>query len=184
MLRFLAASYAKLAYRFKLEKDAAHADLNAALSARLAAEKRSLMEQLNYDADLLDKQAEDIDKRIQEVAAMEAAGFWQCECGSESPDAVAAGTARYCENCGDQMKILRRDLMSEQEKNESDNERREVENIARSKREEAKAKRTQASAESKSAEESQKTAHHFRAQATNGRSAADKLRNIKPSESN
>jgi len=51
MIRLLAKIYASLAYRFKLEKEAATNEINAALSTKRAAEKRELVNQLNAEAD-------------------------------------------------------------------------------------------------------------------------------------
>jgi len=53
MIRLLAKIWAKLAYRFKLEKEAATNEINAALSSKRAAEKRQLVEQLNAEADAI-----------------------------------------------------------------------------------------------------------------------------------
>jgi hypothetical protein len=55
MIRFFARWWAKRRYIFSMETEAAVHDLNAGLSAQRAKEKRSLVAQLNADADAIDE---------------------------------------------------------------------------------------------------------------------------------
>lgn len=165
MFRFLAKVCAKLAYRFKLEKEAATNDLNAGLSARLAREKRKFVEQLNKEADVMET-------RIKQVAEMEEKGFWLCENGHEQEDAEPDGLAKLsidCDKCDAQSKYIKRSEMSGQEKYESDKERGETEKIVQSKRDQAKD-------ETKNMDGSEAAAKYFRNQAANSRATADKVR--------
>jgi hypothetical protein len=161
--------YSKIAYRWRHEREAALNDLNGRLADRTASEKRTLVERLNKEADT-------IDARIKEVAAMEEKGFWLCENDHEEPISTAfAGIeleiSRDCSTCHKPMKLVRRDLMSGQEKYESDKERGEAEKIVASKREQAKG-------ETENAEGSDQTAKFFRDQAAKARSTAEKIRSL------
>jgi hypothetical protein len=170
MFSYFAMVWAGISYRWELLVGAGKADVSAALSVNLATEKRNLVDQLN-------KQADDIEKRIAEVAAMEENGFWECENGHEKPSIhgdfggkdVAVDSP--CPACGMPTKFISRDAMTGQEKYESDKERGEAEKIVAD-------KRTQAKAEADNAENSEKTAKYFRDQAANGRQVAEKIRNI------
>src|SRR5260370_34490059 len=69
MLRALAKTWAKLSYLWEHEVAAVKSDINAALSARLAAEKRALVAQLTKEADTIEEniknvEAEDAGKQI------------------------------------------------------------------------------------------------------------------------
>jgi hypothetical protein len=62
MVRFFSRFWAKRKYIWHQEGEAAMNDLNAAISLQRAADKRDLIVQLN-------KEADDIEKNIREVAA-------------------------------------------------------------------------------------------------------------------
>jgi hypothetical protein len=105
MFRFLAKVYTKIAYRWRHERESALNDLNGRLAERTGSEKRTLVKQLNKEADTMDA-------RIKEVAAMEEKGFWLCDNGHEMdsatwpcgvcdndgkwPDAVAGDVINVC----------------------------------------------------------------------------------------
>jgi hypothetical protein len=55
MIRFFARIWAKKKYVWRLEVEAATAELSALLSANRAAEKRALAEQLNKEADAIEQ---------------------------------------------------------------------------------------------------------------------------------
>jgi hypothetical protein len=59
MIRFLARWFAKRKYVFTLELNAAESDINANLAANRAKERRDLTEQLNQEADDIDKSITD-----------------------------------------------------------------------------------------------------------------------------
>src|SRR3954468_7198032 len=65
MIRMLARFWAKRRYIWRQESEAALNDLNAAVSLQRAKDKRDLIVQLN-------KEAEDIEKNIEKVAAEDA----------------------------------------------------------------------------------------------------------------
>lgn len=168
MLRFIAKRYAKAQYRFRQEVEAATNDLNAGLALRTAAEKHKLVAQLT-------EQADQMDTRIKEVSEMEEKGFWLCgKCGAENIDAPAVpqaeGSVIHCD-CGEPMKLIKRDRMNGQEKYESDRERKDAEDLS-------KAKREQAKAEEENAAQSEKAAKYFQALATNTRNTAEKIRKL------
>jgi hypothetical protein len=184
MLRILAKVWARLAYRWQNETQAHTAELNAGLSTRLAGQKHTLAAQLN-------KEADDIEKRIAEVSALEDAGYWLCVNGHERrlcscalfgqvaivhvtgcPLEPVNGVVKCAEkNCDKPMKLIKRELMSGQEKYESDKERGEAEKIVANKRQQAKAEEDNAAG-------SEKTAKYFLDQATNSRAVADKIKKL------
>lgn len=182
MIRFIAKRYAKARYRFKQEVEAETNELHAKLAERLAKEKRTTAAQLT-------KEAEQMDARIKEVEEMEIQGYWLCEdghergpCGCSRPGVPAIVHASgcslevidplkdpKCRECGKQMKLIKRDQMTAQEKYESDKERGEAQDIANQKRDQAKA-------EEDSAVESERAAKYFRGISQNNRSVANKIR--------
>jgi hypothetical protein len=169
MIRILAKIWAKTSYIFSFEAQAQKSELSAALASKNAQEKRDLIEQLNTDADTMED-------RIKHMAEMEEKGFWECENGHElylGNEAVEneAGTPVHCAQCDKEMKLVKRSLMTGQEKYESDQDRKEAEKLAA-------AKRQQAEEESKAVSEAEKTAQYFRNMAANARSTADKIRHL------
>src|ERR1039458_923880 len=168
MLRIFARWWARKKYVLSQEVEAATNDLNAGLSLRLSTEKRALIEKLN-------KEADEMDARIKQVSEMEEKGFWLCgKCGAENIDAPAVpqaeGSVIHCD-CGEPMKLIKRDQMTGQEKYESDKERKEAEDIAKSKREQAKA-------EEENAVNGEKTAKYFKGLAENNRTIANRIRQL------
>src|SRR5580704_17876948 len=98
MFRFIAKRWARAAYVFRQETEAATNDLNAGLSLRLATEKRAVIEKLN-------KEADEMDARIKEVGEMEEKGYWLCEDGHEFAEPVpqdpeTSDFPNPCPQCG------------------------------------------------------------------------------------
>jgi hypothetical protein len=169
MIRALAKWAAKKYYVFNQEFQASTADLHAGLSLRLAGEKRELIEKLN-------KEADDIEANIKAVDEKLATGYWECENGHEEPQSTAFAEieleiARQCSTCHKPMKMVRRDLMTGQEKYESDREKAEAQKIATN-------KRAQAKAEEENAAGSEQTAKYFQDQAKNNRTIAERIRSL------
>lgn len=169
MLKILAKLWAKRQYVWKQEVEAATNDLHAGLSLGLAGEKRALIEQLN-------KEADEIEAKIKSMDEMLEKGFWECENGHETDASSgntavdSAGQTPLC-NCGAPKKFIKRDLMTGQEKYESDKERKDAEQIAENKRATAKA-------EEENLAGSEKSAKYFRDLAENNRELANKLRKL------
>jgi len=135
MIRVLAQWWAKKQYIFKQEVEAATAELHAGLSLKLATEKRTLIEQLNNEAD-------DIDTNIKAVDEKLATGYFECENGHEKVGVLRqklGGEERRCIECDAAVKYVSRELMTGQEKTQADRERNEAQTIAANKREQAKA---------------------------------------------
>jgi hypothetical protein len=171
MLRIFARYWAKKKYIFSQEVAAATNDLNAGLSLRLSTEKRALIEKLN-------KEADEMDARIKEVSEMEEKGYWLCENGHENNESVQTTAFSgieiippLCKDCQKPAKFIKRDLMTGQEKYESDKERKEAEDIAKQKREQAKA-------EEENAVNGEKTAKYFNGLAANNRTIAERIRQL------
>jgi len=170
MFRFIAKRWARAAYVFRQEVEAATNDLNAGLSLRLATEKRALIEMLN-------KEAVDLDARIKEVSEMEEKGYWACENGHETPwneidgDGSEPMACPHDATCRLPAKLIKRDQMTGQEKYESDKERAQAESVLKQKREQAKA-------EEENAANGEKTAKYFRGLAENSRTIAERIRNL------
>ncbi len=173
MIRLLAKWAARKYYIFSQEFQASTADLHAGLSLKLAAEKRALIGQLNKDVDEIEANIKAVDEKL-------TAGYWECEGGHEwasMPNVRPARnhSAKLCvvnvngNECGGEVRLIKRDLMTGQEKYESDKERNEAQTIAANKREQAKA-------EVENAVGSEKAAQYFKGQAANNRQVADKIR--------
>jgi hypothetical protein len=167
MLRAIAKIYAKLSYLFALEVESAKNEINAATAKRKADEKRKLVEQLNAEADA-------IEKNIKEVAEKEEKGYWLCECGKENSDVPplpqTTGHKVHCD-CGKEMKLVKRSDMSGQEKYESDKELKDAEKIIAE-------KRALATQEATNVSEGEKVAQMLRGRAADSRAFADKIRQI------
>jgi hypothetical protein len=164
MIRWLAKLWAKWAYVWRLEAEAATNDISAELAARRAVERRENAEQLKAEADVLEQ-------RITSYSEKEERGFYICENGHEydeppksDPDKIPA-----CGVCGASLMFIKREAMSGKERYESDQERKEAEKILASKRQLVEE-------EIKGAEGGEATARHFRGQAENGREVARRAR--------
>lgn len=169
MFRFIAKLAAKIAYRWKQEREAETNLLNAGLASQLAQEKRDLIARIT-------KEADDMDARIKEVAEMEMKGFWVCENGHEEPmstasDGIKLDISLPCSTCKQPMQFIKRDQMSGKEIYESDKDRGEAEKIAQSKRDQAKQLENEVS-------EGEKAAKYFRELAKNNRTVAEKVRRL------
>jgi hypothetical protein len=166
MLRMFARWWARKKYIFSQEVEAATNDLNAGLASKLAAEKSALITRLEAEAD-------EMDARIKEVSELEEKGYWLCENGHERGfvDQPSEGAPTFCRVCQSPAKLIKRALMTGQEKYESDKERGQAEDIAKQKRDQAKA-------EEENAANGEKTAQYFRGLAENNRSVAEKVRRL------
>jgi hypothetical protein len=167
MIRFIAKLYAKLAYRWHFETDAETNECHAKLAAKNAQIKRELVEQLN-------KEADGLDARLKQMAEMEEKGFWECENGHEKADAFLpehVDDPSRCLDCKAPAKFIKRDLMSGQEKYESDKGKEEAQKLLA-------AKRQQAEQESANVSEGEKAAQYFRGMATNSRATAEKIKHL------
>lgn len=183
MLRSFAKWWARTSYVFKLEAEAERGDINAAIARRNAGEHRKLAEQINAEAD-------GIEKRIAELSDMEEGGYWQCEDGHEFIDkcicngyqgmAVVHGegcrlavTPSTCPfpKCSAPVKLVKRSDMTGKEKYESDQERKDAEKMMQEKRELAKAKEGDAA-------EAERNAQYLAGLAENSRAFANKIRHL------
>jgi hypothetical protein len=175
MLSLFARIWAKWKYRFELLHESARTDINARLAENRAAEVRTFVAQLRDKVD-------EIEKRIKEYAEKEEKGFWQCANGhewNEMPNLrpVQDRPANLCvtkvngKECGGEVKFIKRDQMTGQEKYESDKERKDAEQMAEQNRQLATEKE-------KTAEGGEQTAKTFRAQADNARVVAEKIRKL------
>ena len=167
MIRSFAQWWARRKFIWKIEIEAVTQDLQAALSAQRAKEKRDLATQLR-------KEADDMETRVTQMAAMEENGFWLCDDGHEKPDAFipeTEGEGRTCLDCHKPTKFIKRSEMTGQEQYESDKGRKEVETMIAEKRKLA----DQHDTDVKGGED---TAKHFRRQATSSREVADRLRKL------
>lgn len=167
MFKFIAKRFAKTRYVFSQHVGAATNDLNAGLATRQAEEKRDLAASLTKDADTMDARIKEMDEKLDK-------GFWECENGHEDsvppPVPQAPGHEITCA-CGKTMKLVKRDLMTGQEKYESDKERGEAQKMAED-------KRAQAKAAEEDAANSDKTAKYFRDLAESNRSVAERVRRL------
>jgi hypothetical protein len=168
MLKAFARWWARRRYIFKQDFEATLEELQAALSAQRAQEKRDAAAQLRKDA-------EDMESRVKEMAEMEERGFWLCENGHEHADVLLPETiddlTRRCLECKSPAKLICRDLMTGQEKYESDKQRKEVETMIANKRQLAE----QYDKDAKGGDE---TAKHFTKQAASSRDVAERLRKL------
>jgi hypothetical protein len=76
MMKLLARWWARRRYIWKQDFEATLEELQAALSAQRAQEKRDAAVQLRKNAD-------DMEARVKQMAEMEEKGFWLCENGHE-----------------------------------------------------------------------------------------------------
>jgi hypothetical protein len=154
MLRAIAKWYARRVYIWQLEFEAGKSDVNAAIAKRNADETRKLAEQLNTDADVLDKEADAIQANIKEVEAEEQKRF-------QTDEYKKLTKQEQYED----------DRASQQEKNAA------VQLIGE-KRASATEKRGLAAEHAKSVSEKEQTAQSLRGLAANSRMFADKIREL------
>ena len=193
MIRSLARWYARRKYRWATELEAGVADLQAALSAQRAGQKRDMAAQLR-------KEAEGMEAHVASMTEMEEKGFWLCDNGHEKADAflrtslkpdfkecddcaknpgspvlcddcLKRRAGRTCLDCKAPTKFIKRDLMTGQEKYESDKQRKEVETMIAEKKKLA----DQYDTDAKGGED---TAKHFTRQAASSREVADRLQKL------
>lgn len=167
MVKLIARIWAKLSYVFVLESEARKSEINAVVARTNAQTYRS-------GAEAMHKEANGIEQRINELAVLEDKGYWLCENGHELPgDALtpADGTLPACNQCGKPLTIIKRELMSGQEKYESDKERKEAEKMVAEKRGLAQQQEARAA-------EAEQTATTLEGMAANSRTFAQKIREI------
>ena len=182
MIRIIARFWAKKKYVWREELDAATKDLNASAAQYRAGERRQAIAKLNAEADA-------IDANIKRVDELQEKGYWMCEDGHEKVacdlslcreheammceecKTVAAGDVLVCEQCKKPMKLIRRDLMTGQEKYESEKERREAQQMA-------DANRKAAADHEEQIKGHEDTAAMFRKQAKQSREFAELLRKL------
>jgi hypothetical protein len=174
MIRLLAKWRAKRNYVWKLLIEGETSDINAALAARNAQAKRELSQKLTADADAIEENIRKVDVQLDK-------GYWLCEDGHEMENqpptkpsdekfngiTIAKPT---CE-CGKPAKEIRRDLMTGQEKYESEKERKEAEQVAVE-------KRKQAAEEEKGAADGEGVVKYHRTIAENARQTAEKIKSL------
>lgn len=167
MIRAYAKWRAKRRYIFSEELDAATKDLNASAAQYRAGERRKEIKRLTAEA-------EAIEASIKRVDELQEKGYWLCEDGHESenvePDAVAKSSIP-CDKCGKPAKFVKCDLMTGQEKYESEKERKEAEKMAAANREAVKQHEEQIKGH-------EDTAAMFRKQAQQAREFAELLRKL------
>lgn len=174
MLRALAKWYARRSYIWTLEVEAGKGDVNAAIAQRNADEARKIAEQLNAEADAIDKNIEAEQTKLEK-------GYWECGKGHEMDlqpptkpsDEKFNGipVAKPTCPCGSPAKLVELDLMSGQEKYELEKQKKDAQSIAAEKRGLAEQQR-------KSVSEKEQTAQSLRGLAANSRMFADKIREL------
>ena len=169
MIRIFAQWWARKKYVFREEMDAALKDLNASAAQYRAGERREAITKLTAEADA-------IEASIKEADAKMAKGFWLCECGRDEPIGTAFGgveleISRKCGACQKDMKLIRTDLMTGQEKYEAEKERKEAQQMA-------DANRKAAADHEEQIKGHEDTAAMFRKQAQQTREFADLLRKL------
>jgi len=122
----------------------------------------------------LTKDADEMEARIKQVAEMEERGYWECANGHEEllakPDEHQP--VNHCMKCGStEVKWLKRDLMTGQEKYASDKDRADAEKLVAARREAIAGKQ-------KDLENQEATAKYFRGQSNSSRQLAEALRNV------
>src|SRR5579884_1739933 len=137
MIRFIATWCSRWQYRWKNEKEGGLNHWMGKVQEKKAAEMRKQITQLTADADARDA-------RIKQMAEMEERGYWTCENGHESTMAAPETQLPTCKECGKPAKFIKRELMSGQEKYESDKERKESENLLEAARKDIAAHEEQA----------------------------------------
>ena len=94
MIRIISKWWAKPSYLWSLEVEGHKNLINAATAKRNADDKRKLVEQLNAEADA-------IEKNVKEYAEKEEKGFWLCENGHETGDGIQPPPENRIPNCPD-----------------------------------------------------------------------------------
>ena len=135
MIRYFAKVWAKVRYVFNEEVAAANHEINANASAYRANERRQQIKELTSQADSIEERIKDLDEKQEK-------GYWLCEDGHEfdasgyegdlAKPEVAAAIAyghKKCATCGKPSNFIKRDLMTGQEKYESEKERKEAEQM-------------------------------------------------------
>jgi hypothetical protein len=170
-LRFIAKWWANVKYRFREEEEAALKDLNASAAQYRAGERREEVKRLNAEAD-------GIEANIKRVDELQEKGYWLCEDGHEFTGGSILRTINGVEtdtctvyDCEKPAKHIRRDLMTGQEKYESEKERREAQQMADANRRAAKEHEEQIKGH-------EDTATMFRKQAQQAREFAELLRKL------
>jgi hypothetical protein len=116
-------------YVWKEETAASMQDLNASAAQYRAGERRKAVTKLSANADAIDaniKRADDLQEK----------GYWLCDDGHADTAGPAEEGVSHgrCSKCDKTMKYIRRDLMTGQEKYESEKKRGEAEKMAEANR--------------------------------------------------
>src|ERR1035441_3142051 len=131
MLNLIAKWWAKKRYVWAELSQAANLDLNASAAQYKANQRRE-------EVKALTEQADAIEANIKRLDELEEKGYWLCENGHENGDAILPEGAeqRACPVCRKPAKYIRKDLMTGQEKYESEKERKEAVQMAEANRKE------------------------------------------------
>jgi hypothetical protein len=182
MLRATATWLARWKYIWNKESEAGLNEWSARVAEQRAKDSRDLIVKLTNDAD-------ELEARIKQMAEMKEKGFWLCEDGHEKPKcmlslcdeheemqckdckAESAGNPVTCDACDKPMRLIKRDLMTGQEKYDSDKGRKDAEKMLAARRQEITDKETEAG-------QQEATAKYFRQQSVSARTLAESLRNL------
>ena len=169
MLRYFAGVWARFSLRWRYETEASTNEHMARVQRRKAINAREEILRMTKDADAHEA-------RLKQMAEMEEKGYWECENGHEtdassgSTAVDSTGTLALC-FCNAPKKLVRRDLMSGQEKYESDKDRKESETMLANARAEISAKEDNAKMQ-------EATVDYFLKRAASARAEADAVRNV------
>jgi hypothetical protein len=168
MLRAIATWIARWKYVWNKETEAGLNEWSARVSEQKAQESRGLITKMKQEAD-------DLEARIKHMTEMEEKGFWLCENGHEETQGREAepkeGGQWVCKECFKPLKYVKRDLMTGQEKYDSDKDRKDAEKLLAARRQEITDKETEA-------DQQGATAKYFRQQSESSRRLADSLRKL------
>lgn len=170
MIRFAAKIWARISYLFVLEVEASKNEINAGTAKRNAADKHKLAEQLNAEADAIDKNIEAEGVRLE-------AGYWECENGHEwKPSTAFAGIElqlppKECYECHTPVKLIKLSKMTGQEKYELEKQKGDAQKIAAE-------KRALATQEAENATTAENATQMLQSRARDSRAFADKIRSL------
>src|ERR1017187_7911737 len=129
MLNLIAKWYAKKRYVWAELSQSANLDLNASAAQYKANQRRE-------EVKALTEQADAIEANVKRLDELEEKGYWLCEDGDEKEsNGDELAESQRCDVCAKYpMKFIRRDLMTGQEKYESEKERKEAVQMAEANR--------------------------------------------------
>jgi hypothetical protein len=167
MLRAIVTWWARWKYILNKEHEAGLNLWSARVSEKKAKESRDLIVKLKNEADAYEA-------RIKQMAEMEEKGFWLCENGHETAEGIQPPPAPIvpnCPECGKPAKFIKRDLMTGQERYDSDKDRKDAEKMLAAKRQEITDKETEVG-------QQEATGKYFRQQSESSRRLAESLRKL------